>query len=64
MAAVIPTELKTLLQGSLLILKAIGNPNERRFLNPATAYEEAQRRVNEKRGAPQARNAGPKAPTP
>jgi hypothetical protein len=58
------TELKTLMWGSLLILKAIVTPSLRRFFNPAAAYEEAQRLVNEERAKTQLRNTDRKLPTP
>lgn len=50
------TELKTLMWGSLLMFKAIVTPSLRRFFNPAAAYEEAQRLVEEKRMKAQLRN--------
>jgi hypothetical protein len=60
----ITTEVKTLLRGSLLMLKAVVTPSQRRYLNPATAYEEAQREVHQERITTQTQNMGRSGPTP
>jgi hypothetical protein len=56
------TELRALLRRSLLMLRAVVSSSERKFLNPAAAYDEARLEVVE--GNTGGRPSTPIAPTP